>query len=307
MNTVVAVDFRAADEERGHDVLPLDLVEAYLRRFVAYPSEHALVAHVLWIAHTHLILCFDTTPRLAFMSAEKMSGKTRALEVTALFVPYPNLSFNASAAALVRVISKGHEDGKIPTILYDEIDNVFGTQQQQDGAGDLKAALNSGYRRGATAMRCTNHGANVAEYFCFAPLAVAGLRTLPDTLASRAIFIHMRRRAPDEEVESFRLRYHPAEAEPIKMALAEWCQEHEDEIRGMSQRCPSALPTEMPTAGNRCSPLPTLLVATGPSRQRGPRSISPAQPTTTSLPRASSCSSTSKRPSGIKIVSGRAT
>jgi hypothetical protein len=33
----------------------LDLVENYLRRFVVYPSEHALTAHVLWIAHTHLI------------------------------------------------------------------------------------------------------------------------------------------------------------------------------------------------------------------------------------------------------------
>ena len=83
-----------------------------------------------------------------------------------------------------------------------------------------------------------HHGDNVAEYLCFAPLAVAGLRTLPDTLASRAIFIHMRRRAPDEEVESFRLRYHPAEAEPIKMALAEWCQEHEDEIRDMEPAMP---------------------------------------------------------------------
>jgi len=57
---------------------PLDLVEAFLRRFVIYPSEHALVAHVLWIAHTHLMDCWDTTPRLAFMSAERMSGKTRA-------------------------------------------------------------------------------------------------------------------------------------------------------------------------------------------------------------------------------------
>ena len=71
---------------------PLDLVESYIGRFVAYPSEHALVAHVLWIAHTHLIDCFDTTPRLAFMSAEKESGKTRALEVTALLVPDPILS-----------------------------------------------------------------------------------------------------------------------------------------------------------------------------------------------------------------------
>jgi len=33
----------------------LDLVERYLKRFIAYPSEHARVAHALWIAHTHLI------------------------------------------------------------------------------------------------------------------------------------------------------------------------------------------------------------------------------------------------------------
>jgi hypothetical protein len=49
----------------------LDLVASYLRRFVAYPSQHALVAHALWIAHTHLLDEFDTTPRLAFMSASQ--------------------------------------------------------------------------------------------------------------------------------------------------------------------------------------------------------------------------------------------
>jgi len=69
---------------------PLDLVESYLRRFVAYPSEHALVAHTLWVAHTHLMQHWDTTPRLAFMSAEKASGKTRAMEVTELLVPNPS-------------------------------------------------------------------------------------------------------------------------------------------------------------------------------------------------------------------------
>jgi hypothetical protein len=62
---------------------PLDLLESYLGRFVAYPSVHALVAHVLWIVHTHLMECWDTTPRLAFMSAEKASGKTRALALRA--------------------------------------------------------------------------------------------------------------------------------------------------------------------------------------------------------------------------------
>jgi len=81
----------------GMTYCPLDLVESYLLRFVSYPSEHALVAHALWIAHAHMIDRFDTTPRLAFMSAEKESGKTRALEVTALFVPDPILSISGSA------------------------------------------------------------------------------------------------------------------------------------------------------------------------------------------------------------------
>ena len=54
---------------------PLDNVEHFLRRFIVYPSDHAATAHVLWIAHTHIVACFDTTPRLAFMSAEKASGR----------------------------------------------------------------------------------------------------------------------------------------------------------------------------------------------------------------------------------------
>ena len=36
------IDGGLFDDDGGRDVCPLDLVEAYLRRFVAYPSEHAL-------------------------------------------------------------------------------------------------------------------------------------------------------------------------------------------------------------------------------------------------------------------------
>ena len=31
----------------------LDRVHAHLCRFIAYPSSHAAIAHVLWIAHAH--------------------------------------------------------------------------------------------------------------------------------------------------------------------------------------------------------------------------------------------------------------
>ena len=203
---------------------PLDLVENYLGRFVAYPSEHALTAHVLWIAHAHMIECFDTTPRLAFMSAEKESGKTRALEVTALLVPDPILSISASPAVIVRLVSAGK-----PTILYDEIDAVFGNAKAQYANADLCAILNGGYRRGASVYRCTTNGRKVEPEAlnAFAPVAVAGLRDLPDTLASRSIFVRMKRRSPDEKLEPFRYRYHSKEAEPIKVDLAEWCLAHD--------------------------------------------------------------------------------
>ena len=46
----------------GDKVAPGELfakVERFLGRFVAYPSEHAHVAHVLWIAHTHCMAAWE--------------------------------------------------------------------------------------------------------------------------------------------------------------------------------------------------------------------------------------------------------
>jgi hypothetical protein len=231
---------------------PLDQVESYLRRFVVYPSESALVVHVLWIAHTHLMDVWETTPRLGVMSPEKESGKTRLLEVTEPFVPNPFMGFSMSAASLVRVIGKGHDDHEIPTILFDEIDNVF--CKSEEALGDLRAALNAGYRKGATAFRCVNSGASVQPYACFAPLAYAGIkvRKLPETLVSRTIFIQMRRAAPDEKKESFRQRYHLPEAAPIAAALAKWCSDIEDAIVGYEPHIPAGITDR---AADYCEPL----------------------------------------------------
>src|SRR5690606_28971124 len=73
--------------ESGADLL--DDVEMFLSRFVAYPSDAARVAHVLWIAHTWFMDEWDSTPRIAFLSPEPGSGKSRALEVTEPLVPRP--------------------------------------------------------------------------------------------------------------------------------------------------------------------------------------------------------------------------
>src|SRR6185437_1685766 len=96
---------------------------------------------------------------------------------------------------------------------------IYGNAKRQEANGELVAFMNAGYRRGAKAYRCStgNRSKHEAiEFEAYAPIAVAGLRNLPDALATRAIIIRMRRRSPDEKVEAFRYRYHSGEAKPIK-------------------------------------------------------------------------------------------
>ncbi|WP_338827629.1 DUF3631 domain-containing protein [Bradyrhizobium sp. 27S5] len=191
----------------------------FIGRYVRYPSDHAQVAHALWIVHSHCMQHFHTSPRLAFMSEEKESGKTRGLEVTEPLTPGALLSFNLSPAALVRKVAEGGH-----TILFDEIDALFGNSKREEGNLDVRSILNSGYKRGAKAYRCVTVGKRieVEELDSFAPVALAGLKDLPDTLASRAIIIRMRRRAPDEQVEQFRTRMIQPIATGIYDKTANW-------------------------------------------------------------------------------------
>src|SRR5262249_32028592 len=108
---------QALPAEQIDGVKLLDEAQAFYRRFIAYPSEHAAIAHTLWTAHTHLMDCWETSPRLAFMSQEKRSGKTRAMELTKLLAHNAYKFVNPTPAVVMRLIS-GDE---ACTICHDEI------------------------------------------------------------------------------------------------------------------------------------------------------------------------------------------
>lgn len=194
-------------------------LHAFLGRFVAYPSPDAQVAHTLWIAHTHLMPAWESTPRIAFLSPEPGSGKTRALEITELLVPHPVEAVNVTPAYLFRKV--GDSDGK-PTILFDEIDTVFGPKAKDNE--EIRGLLNAGHRRGAVAGRCVVSGKTVRteEIPAYCAVAMAGLGGLPDTLLSRAVIVRMRRRAPNESVEPFRRRVHCADGWKLRDQLDAW-------------------------------------------------------------------------------------
>jgi len=198
---------------------PADTVHEYLGRFIAYPSPAAHIAHTLWVLHAHLMEHWSSTPRIAFLSPEPGSGKTRALEATEPLVPFPVEAVNVTPAYLFRKV--GDEDGA-PTVLFDEIDTVFGPKARENE--ELRGLLNAGHRKGAVAGRCVVKGKLVTteEIPAYCAVALAGLGGLPATLLSRSIVIRMRRRAPGERVEPFRRRIHGPQGEAIRDAIAAW-------------------------------------------------------------------------------------
>lgn len=202
-------------------------VEAFLARFVAYPSEHARIAHTLWIVHTHLMEVWESTPRIAFLSPEPGSGKSRALEVSELLVPRAVHAVNTTPAYLFRKVS---DEAGAPTILYDEIDTVFGPKAKDNE--DIRGMLNAGHRRGATAGRCVVRGKIVEteELPAYCAVALAGLGDLPDTILSRSIVVKMRRRSPSEKVEPFRLRVHSPAGHELRGRLELWAKSVEADL-----------------------------------------------------------------------------
>jgi Protein of unknown function (DUF3631) len=213
--------------ERSTGAAILADVESYLARFVAYPAEEARIAHTLWIAHAHLMDAWESTPRIAFLSPEPASGKTRALEATEPLVPSPVEAVNVSPAYLFRKV--GDEDGR-PTILFDEIDTVFGPKAKENE--ELRGLLNAGHRRSGVAGRCVVRGKTVEteEIPAYCAVALAGLDDLPDTIRTRSVIIRMRRRAPGERVEPYRRRLHQPAGNIIRDRLAEWAVEIADNI-----------------------------------------------------------------------------
>lgn len=209
------------DRHEGHGDVLLRQTYEFIGRFVAYPDEHSHVAHALWIGHTHLMDAWESTGRIAFLSPEPSSGKTRALEVSEPLVPRPIEAVNVTSAYLFRKVDA--PDGR-PTILFDEIDTVFGPRAKENE--DIRGLLNAGHRKGAVAGRCVVRGRTVEteELPAYCAVALAGLGDLPDTLMSRSIVVRMRRRREDERVEQYRRRVHLPEGEKIRDGLAAWAE-----------------------------------------------------------------------------------
>jgi hypothetical protein len=137
---------------------------------------------------------------------------------------------NTTPAYLFRKVS---DPEGLPTILYDEVDTVFGTQRGGDQEA-VRGMINAGHRKGATAGRCVVRGRVIEteELEAYCAVAMAGLDDLPDTLMSRSVVVRMRRRTAEEDIEPWRPRVNGPEAARLRERLSAWARAAKQYLRG---------------------------------------------------------------------------
>lgn len=214
----------------------LDQVEAYIRRFVIFHSDHAPAALALWVLHAHCIDAADHTPYMKIHSPQPESGKSLTLEVLNELVPRPLLVIEPSEAVVYREV-----DANKPTLLLDEIDAIFNKLEHEG----LRALLNAGHSRGTSVPRCVGQGTAMTtkRFPTFCAKALAGIGNLPHTVETRSVPILMTKKTRDEKVERFRLRIRDVkeEAHRLRALLEAWAA---DNLERLGQAFP-ALPDEL--------------------------------------------------------------
>jgi Protein of unknown function (DUF3631) len=189
--------------------------ESYLRRFVILPSDHAYVAATLWAGATYCHGAFSALGRLAFLSSEPASGKTRAQDVLSQLCCRPRMELDPTGPVISALISQDH-----PTLFLDEVDTIFGARGSASAHRQLRGILNSGYKAGAVVTRLSK--SELISTPVYGPVCFAGLGNLPDTLMTRSIVIRMRQRKAGEICETYSPRAHSPLGQMTGAALGSW-------------------------------------------------------------------------------------
>jgi hypothetical protein len=228
-------------------------VREWLKRFVSI-GEHEATAITLWVMMTHALEAFDCVAYLSITSAEKQCGKTRLLEILEQLAVRPWLTGRTTPAVLARKIHAEH-----PTLLLDESDATF--NGDREFAETLRGILNTGYLRSGKTSLCTMRGKTIeyVDLSTFGAKAIAGIGSLPDTVADRSVPIRLTRKLASEAVERFRRRRIEPEGNAIRVQLAAWAQEFLDRIHLE----PAGLDDLPDRAADICEPLLMIAEACG--------------------------------------------
>ena len=161
-------------------------IESYIEKYVVLLDNGYLFPLALWIMGTFCFPEFDAFPYLVITSATKRSGKTRLMELISFACSNPRNFAAITGPTLFRTI-----DQEKPALMIDEAESL-----SSQGATDMRAILNVGYRKGQTIPRM--QGMSVKEFNTYCPKVFVLIGDVYDTLRDRSIVVTMRRGEPRE-------------------------------------------------------------------------------------------------------------
>jgi len=170
----------------------IDTIRAAFQRYTILPTGGD-VALSLWAMGTYCFDAFRIFPKLCVSSPEKRCGKTITMEVLGSVVHVGLGASNVSPSVIFRAI-----DLWKPSLLIDEGDTFLNDNEE------LRGIINSGHTRsGAFVLRTEGEGANrqPRKFSTWAPMAIAMIKTPPDTIKDRSVMITLRRKLPGESVD----------------------------------------------------------------------------------------------------------
>jgi hypothetical protein len=158
-------------------------------------------AVTLWTVFTHTHDLRDYAPLLVITSPMKRCGKSKLEETLARLVPKPEPMSGVSGALLPRLIENHH-----PTLLIDEFDAMI--KGDKEMAEALRGVLNSSFNRaGASVCKLVpvpGGGWLERRFSLWAPAAIGGIGSPPDTVTDRAVNIRLVRKLVGQKVKRLR-------------------------------------------------------------------------------------------------------
>jgi putative DNA primase/helicase len=233
----------------------LDEVTSAIHRYVVL-RPHEADAVALWVLAVHAFNAWHIFPRLLVTAPEMRCGKTTLLDLLLRLVPRPLGASNVTAAALFRTIEAAR-----PTFLLDEAD-AWARHNE-----DLRSIIDGGHKRDASVVRTVGDNHEPRQFSLWAPMALAAIGHLARTIADRAIIIRLRRRRPDEPIESLRL-YRTGKLDILGRKAARWAVDNAAALAAADPPMPDGIYSR--DADNWCPLLAVADLASGgwPARAR---------------------------------------
>jgi len=209
----------------------LDGLAAALRKHMILPNG-AAEAIALWVAHTWVYEQFERTPRLAITSATKRCGKSTLLEILQATSRGAIRADSLTASSIFRVVA-----ALSPlTLAIDEADTFLGENEE------LRGVLNSGFAFDGQVLRTVEiEGRHEVQAFStFAPVALAAIKRIPDTIADRSVPIRLARKAKAETITLLRTEGSRPALADLARQLARWAADDGERLT-LNPSVPAAL------------------------------------------------------------------